>query len=262
MENVCRLCANVKTPKQLICNINEQIERKLIDCCRWNSCNTYETYSLPQKICNECLKCLEDSWSFAEKVEQAQQYLLSHTEDIKPTISLNIESVNLDVDTFEQNESVENIKMSFSPSQSFDYDDDFYGPAEPEENETKSQTIENINSSDIQPKAEQFGKRYKNKINLLSLLSDADKNADGTIKQEKIAQLNLHDYSVIKCWRCSVCSEIHENYRQLKVHFDQNHCSEPKSLCFFCNTSIKGDRRSVIRHINRHLPYLKHWYNN
>lgn len=255
MENVCRLCANVKTPRQLTCSIDDQslnIEQKLIDCCRWKLYDNYETYNLPQRICNACFKNLERSWAFAESVTQAQQELLIRAVDSKPLVLLEIECA----DTIENKlDHIEEIKVSLSPHNVFNYEYDFEETM-PETSNYKRMTTKGNESNELETK----GIKYKNRLDidqLLALLSENDKNEDGTINKEKILELDLDDWSMVK-WRCCVCKSIHENTRQLKAHFERNHTTDSlRLLCSFCNSSF-GGRRSVLRHIiKKHRPYLK-----
>ncbi|XP_055314070.1 zinc finger protein 317-like [Sitodiplosis mosellana] len=259
MENVCRLCAGVKTPKQLKSSIEDQslnIEQKLIDCCRWKSFDPYETYNLPRLICNSCLKNLEKSWAFAESVAQAQQELLAQMAETKPTVLLEIESVDtVDNKNVPSEEYIEEIKVSLSPRDAFSYEHDF----------TVDETVpvacnyEDTTSDDNKWNLNAVEAKQKDRIdiNVLTLLSENDKNSDGTINKDKVLELDLDDWTMVK-WRCCVCKGIFENHRQLKAHFDQKHTEDTlKILCSFCNTSF-GKRRSVLRHIVRkHRPYLK-----
>lgn len=260
MENVCRLCANTKTPRQLTSSIEDlslNIEQKLIDCCRWKLYDTYETYSLPRRICSACLKNLERSWAFAESVAKAQQELLAQMVDTKPTVLLEIESVDTANTENIQHVTVEEIKVSVSPHDTFGYDHDYGEAITPED-------YEDLMPEDTKPdlkklQANDVKKKDRVDINLLKLLSENDKNADGTIRKEKILELDLNDWSMIM-WRCCTCQEIFENHRQLKTHFERNHTTQTlRLLCTFCKTSF-GKRRSVLRHILTHRPYLKFWF--
>lgn len=263
MDNLCRLCANVKTSGQLTCSITDEllnIEQKLIDCCRWKEFDTPENSdNLPQKICNACLKSLENCWEFAEHVAQAQHALREQIINVKPTILLNIESIEADSGNEYQN--IEDIKESLS------IEDTFVDETTEElENGISVFDVSNENSSDQasieeSPIEEDVNKRNNCKRrNMLSeLLSDEGKNPDGTISQEKIFKLNLDDWSMIKL-RCSVCKEIYDSYKELKTHFTKNHPTETiRNLCMLCDTSM-SKRHSVGRHVIKyHRPYLKHW---
>lgn len=264
MENRCRLCANVKTPRQLICSIEDQslnIEQKLIDCCRWKSYENYSTYSLPQKICNACMRNLEKSWTFAESVTQAQQTLLTQIVDIKPTVLLQIESVDPNISTnLEEMVTIEEIKLSISPLH-FCYDDDNFDESLMiEKNEFKLNDDGKSNVDEIRTNAKIPTVRDSINNNFLGFLSNGDKMANGIINAEKVLDLNLDDWSMIK-WRCYICSGIFGEHCQLKRHFDQNHqYSTFRYLCWYCDTSFR-QRPSVARHIiHRHRPYLKHWF--
>lgn len=76
MENLCRLCAIAKQPKEFKCQIDDQhfdIEQKLVTCCNWNSYRSH--HNLPKSVCISCFLQLEQSWYFCDTVERAQQKL-------------------------------------------------------------------------------------------------------------------------------------------------------------------------------------------
>lgn len=88
MENVCRLCGLVKSPKQLVSSIDDEtlnVKQKLLACCHWETVGC-DYANLPKKICNICIKILEKNWIFAEKVAQVQEHLISHVVEIKTEI--------------------------------------------------------------------------------------------------------------------------------------------------------------------------------
>lgn len=275
MDKICRLCANVKSPKQLVCTIDDQtlnIKEKLIDCCRWKQFQSAENYNLPQNICNICLKNLEKCWSFAESVAQAQQMLIAQSVEVKPTILLQIESVNT-VDLHESSHDIiEDIKITFNPPEPLTHYEQSFVESMPElfsnDNITEESNDRLTKEQLPHPKDEYNENRQidvnvsvnkKIDVDLLNALSNDAKNSDGTIRMEYIMKLDLFDWSMIKT-RCSICKQIFENYRQLKCHFDANHPHQTlRLLCMFCNSTL-GKKRSVFRHvINSHRPYLKYW---
>lgn len=76
MEFLCRLCAVAKEPDEIRYNINdavEDIERKLISCCDWNSFRCHA--DLPQSICYSCYLLLEQCFNFHSCVARAQKKL-------------------------------------------------------------------------------------------------------------------------------------------------------------------------------------------
>lgn len=267
MENLCRLCANVKTPEQLTCSIEDQtldIEQKLIDCCRWKSYMNYETYThMPRKICNACMKNLERSWSFAESVAQAQQGLLKEIVNMKPTVLLEIEIVHPSTSKSddEEMEMIEEIKLSLEPFAHFQTENNF-DESIAVQNELKMEDEETLGMDEIemQRNVENPILRDKVDINFLECLSEDDKKANGTINPEKVLILNLDDWSAIK-WRCYICKGMLESHPQFNAHFEQNHLSNTlRYLCPFCETSLSKNR-SFMRHIIReHRPYLQHWF--
>lgn len=115
METLCRLCAKVKSPKQLAYNITDQalnIEQKLIDCCRWNL--FIPSDELTKKVCRACFKKLENSWMFAETVRLAQEQFFAYITDIKPELPI-IDCTNVSIESDNANEHLEDIKVFSSP---------------------------------------------------------------------------------------------------------------------------------------------------
>lgn len=75
MDGLCRLCAESRSVENLY-QINDaalNIERKLVDCCRWAHLKDLTAdVVLPQTICNCCIEKLEQCWQFAESVAHTQ----------------------------------------------------------------------------------------------------------------------------------------------------------------------------------------------
>lgn len=300
MTNVCRLCAKLKSQRQLLGSIeDESLKQKLIVCCQWNSYDdTHNTINLPKKICSICLKNLNKSWEFSKKVEEVQLYLLAQTANTK-SIEVYVESVD------QQNEITESVKVELSsPANSFcDVDgsdevaveENSFGVVtdviseiknefkEPlayknesaiddnshemqellDENRTEGDTFHNDDDSD-EPNAEDIGPPIDNtnkngEIDINRLLSESDKNADGTIKKESIVKLGLLDWSFIKC-RCP-CKETFENRYAWEAHCKKNNfCDTSKMLCPICDKQFFS-RPSMINHAkSKHEPYLKYWF--
>lgn len=254
MENVCRLCANEKLPDELTCSIDDQalnIEQKLIECCRWNALITNEYDGFPRRVCFVCYQQLENCWSFAESVAQAQQQLLEYTANIKPTNVVQMEGIVIS-NTDELNEDSKNEVQSsldlldFSPK----YENDFAEPILDEDNDKKP----NLDNIVIHERRKIFSH-----FDIMALLTNNDKNSDGSVSQEAISKLNLDDWSILKL-HCYVCNELFENHRSLRSHFSRNHSNQTlRILCTICNSSF-SKKRSVYRHIiSSHRPYLKFW---
>lgn len=73
MANYCRLCAQIKEEHEIETTINCEtlnIQEKLIECCRWKSFEDKPNF--PQSICVSCFTQLENSWTFAIRVRNAQ----------------------------------------------------------------------------------------------------------------------------------------------------------------------------------------------
>lgn len=227
MDNFCRLCAEEKAPEELAFRFDDEIlniEQKLIDCCRWKAFLGDEHDGLPKRICIVCFQRLEQSWEFAESVAQAQQAFNTNTTDPKPIVLLQIEKVEIPLNddqykygvTEEFHEFIDSHDSILSPP--IDYDEivreeSIYKCAVEDDkkpNNNDSSIIENHNKLKI----------TKIDFDLLALLLDSEKNTDGTVNKEKIGQLNLDDWSLVKwdCWVCKAKDFILNSF-QLKYTF-------------------------------------------
>lgn len=261
MENLCRLCAVEKSPKELIYYIDDgmlNIEQKLIDCCRWNLFIGDENQEFPKRICIGCFQKLEQSWDFAEKVAQAQQTFHTLTVDVKPFALLQIDQTDspLNEELCDPKEEIQDIFVSCDP------------PSSPEtsfsevlsqhcnyEIPINSDSKENLTKLSVQENTES-----KQDFDLLAVLSDYDKNSDGTVNNAKIVELNLDDWSIIK-WNCWICNELFDNQRLLRFHFRRYHSDKTLRLqCALCNTECAKWHSIHLHIIKNHRSYLKFWY--
>lgn len=277
MENVCRLCGSVKPPDELIYNIEDSyfnFEQKLIDCCRWKLFDSYEYGSLPRQFCDDCFQRLENSWEFAECVAQAQEQFLLHMVELKPAVLIDVDNIqetsllNLDqqnnnnaqIDTiFQQNEvnfDVKDIKISSSPLESHLHVQNAYTIQMSDDDEHELVLADDKKTIFKETLPESI---HKN-LNFLELLSECDKNADGTVNPDKLSLLNLDNWSIVQS-KCFVCSGTYSNERSLITHFQQYHPNETlKYLCTICN-SLFAKKRGLFRHVtNMHRPYLQFWF--
>lgn len=277
---ICRLCGELKSSNRIKCKINDSnlnIQQKLIDCCRWRLFE--DCKNLPENICNSCFKLLEASWSFAENVAQTQQKLLKNLENVKvetpylePEINVPGDRENQYSDDIDNN--VKNIEILCTPID-FDTNDDF----------DYSQDLSDIDNADFGTIAEnelepsisatKDEPKYENKqdifvqqipmtpfnFDLLAILSDADRNSDGTINMEKITKLNLEDWSKLH-YPCWLCDTIYQDSFALKEHITTVHPGcEQRIVCSFCCPKIIFSRKTTLYdHVRKnHLPHLKYW---
>lgn len=279
MENVCRLCASVKPPDELIYGIDDQyfnFEQKLIDCCRWKMFDSYEYVSFPRLFCDDCFRKLENSWEFAESVARAQEQFLMHMVEIKPAILIEIDSLetpslieNQNIDAKQTNDQTNGI-ISESSFEKNDFIDIKYALAQleaypnvtkdPTDSQPDNDEYEFISTDEKKKNCETLSEDVHEHLNFLELLSDCDKNADGTVTPEAILRLNLDTWSVIQA-KCYVCNEVHENNRSLISHFQQNHSNNTKKyMCTICDL-LFSKRSGVFRHVTTlHRPYLQYWF--
>ena len=75
MTDICRLCASLKTLDHLFTlgDPNLSIRKKLSRCCQLKLPDGDDL--LPQNVCKNCVQTLENCWTFAENVAQAQETL-------------------------------------------------------------------------------------------------------------------------------------------------------------------------------------------
>lgn len=91
--------------------------------------------------------------------------------------------------------------------------------------------------------------------------SQSDFNTNGTIKQEKIDELELTDWSTFgyKCWKCDA---ILNCLNGLMAHTNVEHPNEPiKYVCSVCTPPPEFDHRDWFSNhvINYHVPHLDYW---
>lgn len=253
MENMCRLCADNKTAEELLYHIDDEtlnIKQKLIVCCQWNSLSIEEHNEMPKWICGNCFESLSASWAFANNVAVAQNKIQTIVVDIKPLVLLEIEKLDIPLPEHryvfkeEIHELIESHQMKSSSENNF-IDSISLGQIENDMN---------VNISEIEE-----CKQTNVDCDLLAVLLEADKNVDGTVKKQKITELNLDDWSILKSY-CKICNRLFDKLRTLRSHFKLTHPDKPLRIhCTFCNAS-SGRKTHMYRHIvNIHRSYLKFW---
>lgn len=260
MESWCRLCAIEKYPDELIYNIDDEfanIKQKLIDCCRWNEIGDNDQIGIPQMICKDCYDNLEKCWSFVENVSLAQQKIHMHAVDVKPTVLLEIEKLDAPLnedDKIRIKSEIHEYATSVSPLPNLDFDFDDSMCQSP---------IDDYDFSDKKDfkvtSTEESSTTEKIDCDLMELLSDNDKNADGTVNGQKITALNLDDWSILKI-HCSICKKLFDKQRTLKSHFRLKHPNEHLLYyCTLCNLTTAKLNALKNHIITVHRPYLKFW---
>lgn len=261
MENWCRLCADMKLPEELVHSIDDQtlnIEQKLIDCCRWCSFDVDESERMPKLICNVCFQKLEYSWAFAECVALAQQKLQAYTTfDAKPRIFLQIEKDH-GLSYIGHQAVKEETQEFIVPHDSSAYFESELDVPMSLDNSNRF-AIPNDKKSNCNKLPVEIIEMTKFDFDLMSSLSECDKNDDGTVNEEKIAELNLDNWSIVK-WQCCVCEALVNKYRTLRSHFKRMHSNKTWKLpCPLCKAS-STNKNSLYKHIiNIHRSYLKFW---
>lgn len=261
MENWCRLCANETITNEFRYSIDDDIlniKQMLIVCCRWDKIADEEQdiVDIPKMICKICFEKLEECWQFAENVMLAQQKIQMHTMEVKPTVLLQIEKVDLPSIAGEEGSLIKTEIHKYTEALSpignveFDFDDSIEDDAPIDD--CKSIDTKNFNLISIDENAD-IG------CDLLALLRMEDKNPDGTVNEEKIAELKLDDWSILKshCW---ICKTLFDKHRTFKAHFRTKHAGEVlRFYCTLCNVST-AKRNTLQNHMSKiHRPYLKFW---
>lgn len=279
-NSMCRLCGELKSSNRIKCKINDSnlnIQQKLIDCCRWRLFQDYQ--NLPEHICNSCFKLLEASWSFAENVAQTQQKLLTSLENVKVETPYLEPEINVPENTENKYsgdiDDVKNIEVLCTPidfdtnDPDFDYSQDLCDIDDSDFGTIAENELEpSISASEDEPKIENEEEVFVQQIprtpfnfDLLAILSDADRNSDGSINMEKITKLNLEDWSKLH-YPCWVCNTVFMDSSALKEHIKSLHpCSDFRIVCSFCSPKIIFSRKTTLYdHVRKnHLPHLKYW---
>lgn len=265
MENWCRLCAVEKYPDELAYSIDDEfnsIKQKLIDCCRWNEIGVDDEIGIPKMICKDCFGNVEKCWSFVESVSLAQRKIASHlTLDVKPTVLLQIEKLDAPFNEAEEKDSVKTeiheYTISVSPLANLDFDFDDTMCQSPMED----YDFIDKKDLDVEPIDEETETHAAVSVDcdFLALLSDEDKNADGTVDKQKITDLNLDDWSILKI-HCSICKKLFDKQKTLKSHFRTKHPKETLLFhCTLCNLTTAKMNTLKNHIIKGHRPYLKFW---
>lgn len=258
METWCRLCATEKFANELLYVIDDEylnIKQKLIDCCRWDKIahEAGQVIGMPRMICNDCFERLEQCWLFAESVMFAQQKIRMHTVEMKPIVLLQIEKVETPFAAGADENAIKTEVHEYAESIAhldFDFDDaicelpmDDYRPTD---------TKDVMFTSTDEPSAHID-------CDLLALLSEDDKNEDGTVNKEKIGQLKLDDWSILKA-HCWICKTVFNKHRTFKSHFRTKHAGQGLRFhCTLCNLSTTTRSTLQSHMIKTHRSYLQFW---
>lgn len=99
-------------------------------------------------------------------------------------------------------------------------------------------------------------------FDIKAMLSHGDVNENGTVKKEKIMQLNLCDWTAVK-HRCYQCNGDFNSHSDLWTHFVTTHSNEKlKFICPICpDDMVFLSGRYYRNHIAKsHYPHLTYWY--
>lgn len=208
-------------------------------------------------ICKDCFEKLEQCWLFAESVMLAQQKICMHTVEVKPIVPLQIEKLDMPfIEVADENgieTEIHEYTESLSPIGNLDFDFDDSICQSPPMDDYKSADTKDLIFTSIEEPTTNIG------CDILALLSDDDKNVNGTVNKEKIDQLKLDDWSILKS-HCYICKTLFDKHRTFKSHFRTKHPGEVLRFhCTLCNVST-AKRNTLQSHmIKTHRSYLKFW---
>lgn len=280
MQEYCRLCAVLRNPEEIKCNIDD-VQQKLVTCCNWHLYQDH--HSLPRNVCISCFLQLEQCCFFHESVSRAQQKLSElagldvEDNDVDVQVKLEAADEEFDIGTVMVSElKVENdIDIG---NDNYDNNYENYDCDEPnidgdslEEDASINVQKEKTNSEtkktkckNPQKKSKSIKKKYTNrmiKFDIKSLLSHQDVNEDGTVKSEKMEQLNLYSWEAVT-HRCHICREDFNTQSELCAHFTSIHSNKRfKYVCTICPDETQFvSGRYYREHVTKyHHPHLTYW---
>lgn len=123
--------------------------------------------------------------------------------------------------------------------------------------------------NDLKPKlretivSKRLSKSTKPNENFLPLIPKEDRNDDGSIKPERILQLEFGSWLMLQ-YQCYVCGTCLGDYYKLRQHHLHEHPQNPlKLLCSFCKKkkpqTFKRKQAMIDHTKNFHFPHLKYW---
>lgn len=283
MELRCRLCAQEKRLDDIECTIKEQrinVRQMLLDCCRWSKFEGVEYENLPKIVCKACFVRLKQSWSFANSVASAQQFLLDVSTafaeeestcvafDLKMEMEINSSNDAGIASIVDVDHSDADDKHSYTDDRNSYTDDNIDRDSLPDNanqnivdnadrnNDVQQGGIDSMETEEMLPLL--IGDHtYK----LMDHIRKEECNSDGTISIAGVRRLQLFDYSMLKL-RCHVCEASEESLTTLRQHIRDKH---PDATCFlyicvFCKKKFDTKSSKIYRHMRRqHLRYLEHW---
>lgn len=290
MEEYCRLCAILKPPEEIKCKIDVNIERKLVECCNWNSFRSHET--LTKSVCISCYLQLELFSYYRECVSRAQHKLLklmnvdvkqlplnNGTEEISETEVKIENTINEPVEFCDK--IIENADEELSNTFDAENDDCISHELFSEESlliempvikkqkvQRRTRKSTGVKNTDI------FKNKVKNstlkkklvkntkQFNLKTLFSSKDADKDGIIKPEKVLEQNICNWNAVN-YRCYKCNGNFSNHSTLWEHFTSSHSNKKYQLiCSMCQPfgMLFQSHHDYRNHITKsHLPHLAYW---
>lgn len=274
--NFCRLCAEFRSNQQLtpLDDPDRCIRTKLFRCSQINL-PLNDSLLLPQSVCDECIEKLEQSWSFANAVTEAQNKLQSiFAEDpladikIKEEIVTNSPCQLLDdhdytdireIETADRNYTENTVSMQCGMPKLQTTEE----PMVKLESDMREREDSVCGTKDNMFAACRRGKELWLKVmeqfRRTFNITDEDCDNDGTINEKAHPELSQHSWRAYNL-RCSKCLD-HFNYvDELQSHARNCHstnASETEYCCFDCDkkyafwgslkTHIFSDHRAVLK---------------
>lgn len=282
MESRCRLCAEIKNPCDLTHKL-DAIRCKLVECFGFFELRLYSVY--PQNVCRTCVEQFERSWNFFEKMKCAQQQLRRLIDEQKAADPLKISEIRVKATEVDgvPSPSIHPAQISNVVEDEPDEDENGSGAGVDRDGEdcdrdnndmayinnplsVEDKGTDNVRSTAPSKRLANLNVGSKNsmsKKDFLDAITDDYRLVDGQVHPDKIAELNLVDWSVIKydCYECSIRFDTHA---ELQTHYEQRHPGTD-IITLFCSLCLAKSRRSFTQkwalqqHVRSHHGHLHFW---
>ncbi|XP_055311614.1 zinc finger protein 84-like isoform X1 [Sitodiplosis mosellana] len=261
MFRLCRLCAKYTEPTELITLISE-LEFKLTLCCGWKQ--SENELQFPKNACNSCVGQLQQSWSFAERVCEAERQLnkiaseLNSTNADEPQLHIEeVTSMEIKLEPDICSTELEVLEPNFDvtafdcPVIESDAESSHSNKSTRKQKKSSKRVTENL-----QPKSDPF----------LAALAEKDCLADGTISVNGVAKLEkLFPEMKTMTWnscqyKCEKCNRSFKSPQNFFAHNRSLHLEAVPTMtfsCFYCDSKHRREY-NLTRHIaGEHFPHLK-----
>lgn len=207
----------------------------MLACCRWETIGC-DNVNLPRKICNICMKVLEKSWIFAERVAQTQAQLNTHVVEIKTEIFIS-DGMDEVLDNDEQSMDYNEFN-AYLPS---DYER--YYPHQKEIDEY----LESLERKLHEPLHMKTGKKVRTEKLTEHLCETCGRHFSNKNNLLTHTHMHLMPTDRRKYFQCYICKATFSYKKSLLYHMPA-HCGKPtKYRCNVCRLPF-----SRLDSLNRH----------